>query len=120
MLQNRFYTVREVAEITGISEFTIRKFIRDGKLRTACKRGISYMISLDNLMDFSKSRPNYSYIENIISNDNISIVYESRNDFSLKSKKIKRESNDIIDLKIRIKELELQLLKYESKFGPLE
>ena len=119
MLQDRFYTVKEVAEITGISEFTIRKFIRDGKLRAACKRGISYMLSLDNLRDFSKSRPNYSYIENILSNDSISLEYENKNEFSLRSKKnTKVESN--IDLKIRIKELELQLLKYESKFGPLE
>lgn len=119
MLQDRFYTVKEVAEITGISEFTIRKFIRDGKLRVACKRGISYMLSLDNLRDFSKSRPNYSYIENILSNDSISLEYENKNEFSLRSKKnTKVESN--IDLKIRIKELELQLLKYESKFGPLE
>ena len=119
MLQDRFYTVKEVAEITGISEFTIRKFIRDGKLRAACKRGISYMLSLDNLRDFSKSRPNYSYIENILSNDSISLEYENKNEFSLRSKKnTKVESN--IDLKIRIKELELQLLKYESKFGPLD
>lgn len=120
MLKNRFYNVKEVSEITGISEFTIRKFIREGKLRTACKRGLSYMISLDNLRDLSKTHPNYSYIENILSNDSISLEYENRNEFSLRSKKIKRESNDIIDLKIRIKELELQLLKYESKFGPLE
>lgn len=119
MLKDRFYTVKEVAEITGISEFTIRKFIRDGKLRAACKRGISYMLSLENLRDFSKSRPNYSYIENILSNDSISLEYENKNEFSLRSKKnTKVESN--IDLKIRIKELELQLLKYESKFGPLE
>ena len=118
MLQDRFYTVKEVAEITGISEFTIRKFIRDGKLRAACKRGISYMLSLDNLRDFSKSRPNYSYIENILSNDSISLEYEGRNEFKVKSNRIKKDN--VIDLKIRIKELELQLLKYESKFGPLE
>lgn len=119
MLQDRFYTVKEVAEITGISEFTIRKFIRDGKLRAACKRGISYMLSLDNLRDFSKSRPNYSYIENILSNDSISLEYEGRNEFKVKSKDITIKDS-IIDLKIRIKELELQLLKYESKFGPLD
>lgn len=118
MLQDRFYTVKEVAEITGISEFTIRKFIRDGKLRAACKRGISYMLSLDNLRDFSKSRPNYSYIENILSNDSISLEYEGRNEFKVKSNRIKKDN--VIDLKIRIKELELQLLKYESKFGPLD
>ena len=119
MLQDRFYNVKEVSEITGMSEFTIRKFIREGKLRTACKRGLSYMISLDNLRNFSKIHPNYSYIENILSNDSISLEYENKNEFSLRSKKsIKVESN--IDLKIRIKELELQLLKYESKFGPLE
>lgn len=117
MLKDRFYTVKEMAAITSISEFTLRKLIRDGKLRTACKRGLNYMISLQNMRDLAKY-PNYSFVLNILSNDKIELEYEGRNAFKLKNKKDK--TDEVLSLKICIKELEIKLLKYESKYGPLE
>ena len=119
MLKDRFYTVKEMAAITSISGFTLRKLIRDGKLRTACKRGLNYMISLENMKDLASKYTNYySFITNIISNDKVSLEYEAKNQFKVKNKKNK--TNEVLSLKIRIKELEIKLLKYESKYGPLE
>ena len=75
------------------------------------------MISLQNMRDLAKY-PNYSFIINILSNDKISLEYEGKNQFKIKNKKDK--TDEVLSLKIRIKELEIKLLKYESKYGPLE
>lgn len=75
------------------------------------------MISLQNMRDLAKY-PNYSFVLNILSNDKISLEYEAKNQFIIKNKKDK--TDEILSLKIRIKELEIKLLKYESKYGPLE
>lgn len=120
MLQNRLYTVKEIATIINMSEYNLRKLIRDGKLRTACKRGLNYMISLDNLREMANKYPSkYSYILNILSNERISLEYNSDNKAELKGDN-KVNNEEVLQLKIRIKELEIKLLKYESKFGPLE
>lgn len=53
MLENKFYTTKEISNIIGIAEYTLRKYIRENKLHTMCKRGKSYMISLENLKEYA-------------------------------------------------------------------
>ena len=105
------YTVYDVEKITGISAYTIRKKIRDGILPTtkAGREELSgfgggYRISIDDLKVFASRDPKYKYILNLIAKD----------------KKEEKKDPDKMDLLIRIKELELKLLRYEKLYGPLE
>ena len=118
--EKRLYTVAEISKIIGISDFTIRKYIRSGKLKFTCKRSKWYMISLDNLRDFASRESKYNYIFDIL--NGYSVCRDNRkviND-ELSKDSFQAESEKVLRLKIRIKELEIKLLKYESKFGPLE
>lgn len=118
--EKRLYTVSEISKIIGISDFTIRKYIRSGKLKFTCKRSKWYMISLDNLRDFASRESKYNYIFDIL--NGYSVCRDNRkviND-ELSKDSFQAESEKVLRLKIRIKELEIKLLKYESKFGPLE
>ena len=122
--EKRLYTVAEISKIIGISDFTIRKCIRSGKLRFTCKRSKWYMISLDDLRDFASKESKYNYIFDIL--NGYSACRDSRkvikplNSDELSMDCFQTESEKVLRLKIRIKELEIKLLKYESKFGPLE
>lgn len=118
--EKRLYTVAEISKIIGISDFTIRKYIRSGKLKFTCKRSKWYMISLDNLRDFASRESKYNYIFDILNGysacrDNRKVINDE-----LSKDSFQAESEKVLRLKIRIKELEINLLKYESKFGPLE
>lgn len=118
--EKRLYTVAEISKIIGISDFTIRKYIRSGKLKFTCKRSKWYMISLDNLRDFASRESKYNYIFDILNGysacrDNRKVINDE-----LSKDSFQAESEKVLRLKIRIKELEIKLLKYESKFGPLE
>jgi excisionase family DNA binding protein len=50
-----YLTVQEVADRLGVSVFTIRRYIRAGKLR-AIKLDGAYRLSRDDLAEFLKSR----------------------------------------------------------------
>lgn len=122
--EKRLYTVAENSKLIGISDYTIRKYIRSGELRFTCKRSKWYMISLDNLRDFASRESKYIYIFDILNGysvcrDNRKIIKPLDSD-ELSRDSFQAESEKVLRLKIRIKELEIKILKYESKFGPLE
>jgi len=50
-----YLSVQEVADRLGVSVFTIRRYIRAGKLRAVKLDGV-YRLSHDDLSDFLKSR----------------------------------------------------------------
>lgn len=129
------YTVYDVEKITGISAYTIRKKIRDGILPASKEDrgtgfGSGYRISDEDLRIFVSRDSKYSYILKLLedvenkkkSQDPEKLALEIRIK-ELELELLKKESNDDpekLDLKIRNKELEIKLLKYESKFGPLD
>lgn len=120
--EKRLYTVAEISKIIGISEFTIRNYIRSGKLKFTCKISKWYMLSLDNLRDFASKETKYNYIFDIL--NGYSVCNNKRITKSLDSDELSRdsmqpESEKVLRLKIKIKKLEAKLLKYELKYGSL-
>lgn len=120
--EQRLYTVAEISKIIGISEFTIRRYIRSGKLKFTCKISKWYMLSLDNLRDFASKETKYNYIFDIL--NGYSVCNNKRITKSLDSDELSRdsmqpESEKVLRLKIKIKKLEAKLLEYELKYGSL-
>lgn len=121
--EKRLYTVSEISKLIGISDFTIRKYIRSGKLKFTCKRSKWYMISLDNLRDFASRESKYNYIFDILNGysvcrDNKKVVKPLDND-ELPRDSFQTESEKVLRLKIKIKKLEAKILEYELKYGSL-
>lgn len=121
--EKRLYTVAEISKIIGISEFTIRKYIRSGKLKFTCKRSKWYMLSLDNLRDFASRESKYNYIFDILNGysvcrDNKKMLKSLDND-ELPRDSFQTESEKVLRLKIKIKKLEAKILEYELKYGSL-
>ena len=121
--EKRLYTVAEISKIIGISDFTIRKYIRSGKLRFACKRSKWYMLSLDNLREFASRESKYNYIFDILNGysvcrDNKKVVKPLDSD-ELSRDSFQTESEKVLRLKIKIKKLEAKILEYELKYGSL-
>jgi excisionase family DNA binding protein len=54
-MTNSYLSVQEVADRLGVSVFTIRRYIRAGKLRAVKLDGV-YRLSRDDLGEFLKSR----------------------------------------------------------------
>lgn len=54
-MENRFYTIDQIAEILGIHHKTVRKFIKEGKLK-ANKLGKQWRISQIDLDIFTKDK----------------------------------------------------------------
>lgn len=121
--EKRLYTVAEISKIIGISEFTIRRYIRSGKLKFTCKISKWYMLSLDNLRDFATRESKYNYIFDILNGysvcrDNKKVIKSLDND-ELPRDSFQTESEKVLRLKIKIKKLEAKLLEYELKYGSL-
>ena len=51
--EKQLLTVAELSELTGLSKFTIRKFISEGRF-SVIKSGRKFYISLDNFLRFTK------------------------------------------------------------------
>lgn len=121
--EKRLYTVSEISKLIGISDYTIRKHIRSGKLRFTCKRSKWYMLSLDNLRDFASRESKYNYIFDILNGysvcrDNKKMIKSLDND-ELPRDSFQTESEKVLRLKIKIKKLEAKILEYELKYGSL-
>lgn len=121
--EKRLYTVSEISKLIGISDYTIRKHIRSGKLRFTCKRSKWYMLSLDNLRDFASRESKYNYIFDILNGysvcrDNKKMLKPLDND-ELPRDSFQTESEKVLRLKIKIKKLEAKILEYELKYGSL-
>lgn len=121
--EKRLYTVSEISKLIGISDYTIRKHIRSGKLRFTCKRSKWYMLSLDNLRDFASRESKYNYIFDILNGysvcrDNKKMIKSLDND-ELSKDSFQTESEKVLRLKIKIKKLEAKILEYELKYGSL-
>lgn len=92
-MENRFYTIDQVAEILDIHHKTVRKFIKEGKLK-ANKVGKQWRISQDDLDIFTGDKETTRDNEDFSSNEEI--------EFS--SKEIKKEKaseikvSSVIDL----------------------
>lgn len=54
-MTNSYLSVQEVADRLGVSVFTIRRYIRAGKLRAIKLDGV-YRLGRDDLVEFLKSR----------------------------------------------------------------
>ena len=106
------YTVYDLEKLVGISAYTIRKKIRDGILPTTETHekgnngfGGGYRISDEDIKVFVSRDPKYNYVLKLINPE---------------KKEAKSHDPDKMDLLIRIKELELKVLRYEKLYGPLE
>lgn len=51
----KYYTVAEAAAVCRVSVFTLRQWIKDGKIK-ATKPGKSYLISEENLTTYLKEK----------------------------------------------------------------
>ena len=92
-MENRFYTIDQVAEILDIHHKTVRKFIKEGKLK-ANKVGKQWRISQDDLDIFMGDKE--SNRDNDVFNGNEEIEFSSREVKKEKSSEIKVSS--VIDL----------------------
>ena len=92
-MDNRFYTIDQVAEILDIHHKTVRKFIKEGKLK-ANKVGKQWRISQDDLDIFMGDKE--SNRDNDVFNGNEEIEFSSREVKKEKSSEIKVSS--VIDL----------------------
>ncbi|WP_304067746.1 helix-turn-helix domain-containing protein [Megamonas hypermegale] len=59
------YTTKEAAQILGLSEYTVRKKIRDKELMISGKEGKSYLISKNEIARYLKKQGKMGLMENI-------------------------------------------------------
>lgn len=65
-MEDRFYTIDEVAELLGLSSQTIRKLVKEGRIK-AIRLGHAYRIpmeSIENLKNeiFKTPKENYPWV----------------------------------------------------------
>ena len=91
-----FYTTRDIAEMTGLQENTIRKFINLGKIKTT-KIGNNHIISPDDLRDFlltHKPRKKLTTLVNeVVNDDSLSVEEKSEKIEQLLRNQEKRRGN---------------------------
>ena len=92
-MENRFYTIDQVAEILDIHHKTVRKFIKEGKLK-ANKVGKQWRISQEDLDIFTGDKETTR--DNKVFDTNEEIEFSSREVKKEKSSEIKVSS--VIDL----------------------
>lgn len=93
-MEERFYTVDKVAEILGMHHKTIRKFIREGKLR-ANKIGKQWRISGHDLSSFMESNNIKMSNNNEVENEKIEF---SNNSIDVKKKNNKINISTVVDI----------------------
>ncbi|WP_288325874.1 helix-turn-helix domain-containing protein [uncultured Clostridium sp.] len=93
-MEERFYTVDKVAEILGMHHKTIRKFIREGKLR-ANKIGKQWRISGHDLSSFMESNNIKMSNKNEVENEKIEF---SNNSIDVKKKNNKINISTVVDI----------------------
>lgn len=71
-MENRFYTIEQVAEALDIHHKTVRKFIKEGKLK-ANKLGKQWRILDEDLEEFTKGKDSVVKKQQIDNNDEIKI-----------------------------------------------
>lgn len=94
LMEERFYTVDKVAEILGMHHKTIRKFIREGKLR-ANKIGKQWRISGHDLSSFMESNNIKMSNNNEVENEKIEF---SNNSIDVKKKNNKINISTVVDI----------------------
>lgn len=121
MLDKNFYTTKDVAALLNISEYTVRKKIRDGELKA--EAGKSYRISKDALEEYIKNNA-AGNIESV-SPEILESVIEVRNmelkKLKLQLQKLELDADDLeskdfkkkrLALEIDISDLEAEIKKY--------
>ena len=88
-MENKFYTIDQVAEILGIHHKTVRKFIKEGKLN-ANKLGKQWRISPLDLERFTKSEDSIMNSESIsydeeVELSNNELKFEIKNEIKVSS-----------------------------------
>ena len=88
-MENKFYTIDQVAEILGIHHKTVRKFIKEGKLN-ANKLGKQWRISPLDLKRFTKSEDSIMNSESIFYDEEVELSnnelkFEIKNEIKVSS-----------------------------------
>lgn len=88
-MENKFYTIDQVAEILGIHHKTVRKFIKEGKLN-ANKLGKQWRISPLDLERFTKSEDSIMNSESIFYDEEVELSnnelkFEIKNEIKVSS-----------------------------------
>ncbi len=100
-----FYTTKEVAELLKISEYTVRKKIREGEIKA--EPGKAYRISKDDLEEYIKNNLHATEL----------LGRENAESFSpeLLSQIIEVKEMDLKRLKLQLQKLELEEEEHEPK-----
>lgn len=99
-----FYTTKEVAELLKISEYTVRKKIREGEIQA--EPGKSYRISKDALEE---------YLENNLPTELLDLDNAESLNPEILQQIIELKETDLKRLKLQLQKLELEVDDYDPK-----
>lgn len=92
------YTTKEVADILGISEYTVRQKIRDDKIIAEKIPGVAgYRISSEALEDYISKKKRKPNLQKMIQNSNMNNI-DKITDFNNKIENILDDSDEIYDI----------------------
>lgn len=121
MMNKNFYTTKDAAALLNISEYTVRKKIRDGEIKAS--GGKSYRISRDDLEEYMRNNPTVN--QEFVSAEILESVIEVKNielkKLNLQLQQLELEADELepkdfkkkkIALEIAVSELEAEIKKY--------
>lgn len=73
------YTTKEAAEILGISEFTLRRKIRNKEINVIGKKGKTYIISKEELEKYAKKKGSFNILGNSTLLKGVSMLLSNKN-----------------------------------------
>lgn len=106
------YTTKEAADILGISEFTLRRKIRNKEINVIGKKGKSYIIPKEEIEKFSKKKENVGLANLIIG---ATAFVAPRSLFSTFESTYMEKLKDIFLGKYDNKDIEYCKILYKSK-----
>lgn len=121
MMNKNFYTTKDVATLLNISEYTVRKKIRDGEIKAS--GGKSYRISKEDLETYIKNNAtdNLESVSPEILESVIEVKEMELKKLNLQLQQLELEADDLdpkdfkkkqIALEIAVSELEAEIKKY--------
>lgn len=99
-----FYTTKEVADLLNISEYTVRKKIRDGELKA--EPGKAYRISKEVLQEYM----NNLHAAELLGRDNAEALSPE-----ILARVVEVKEMDLKGLKLQLQKLELESDEYDPK-----
>ena len=109
-------TVQEASKILDLSEYTIKKKIREGKLNGEIK-GKKYMVSVPSMLDFSIKEGKSSWCINEIQNimNTPKVEKPNNNLYCLDTLEKTNALIDYLNLEVEIKKIEIKKIKLEKR-----